>query len=237
MSLSKKSVIISTFVTLLGVVIIALPHPALAYDAAADFSSINNPNGVWNCGWSASLGGTFNLDTTNTPAFHGLGLSGWLEGNPATDYAPYVIHNGTANPITYVNTTWQPGQLALNPGGSNYAVLRWTAPSSGQYNISATFSGLSSIGASTDVHILLNGSSIFDSAVNGSPAPTSYSGLQSLSAGDQIDFAVGFGSNGNDHEDVTGLTASIVAVPEPSTLGLMGAGLGCLLSFRFLKKK
>jgi hypothetical protein len=237
MSSLNKSTVTSTFATLFCLAALGFPHAASAYDAAGDFSSTSNPDGVWSYGSSTSLAGTFVLDTTNTASFHGLGLSGWLVNNPSTDFAPYVIHNGTASPITYVNTTWQPGQLALNPGGSAYALVRWTAPSSGLYDINATFSGLSSIGASTDVHILLDNVSIFNSAVNGSPAPTSYSGIQSVLAGDRIDFAVGFGGNGNDQEDVTGLSATITAVPEPGTLGLVVTGLGCLLSFRFLKRK
>jgi hypothetical protein len=97
--------------------------------------------------------------------------------------------------------------------GSQYAVLRWTAPSSGLFTITATFSGLSSVGDSADVHILLNGASIFDATVISSPSPTTYSGLQNLRKGDTIDFAVGFGPNGNDHEDTTGLAASIVPCP------------------------
>ncbi len=229
---------ISTFTTLLCLVVVALPHVALAYDAAADFSIGSNPNGAWSYGWSVSLGSTFNLDTASTNAQYGLsGLNGWL-GNQTPEGIPYILRNTTASPIVVPGATiYQPGQLALNMNGSQYADLRWTAPSSGQFSIAATFSGLSTVGDSSDVHILLNGVSIFNSAVNGSPSPTSYSGVQNVTTGDRIDFAVGFGSNGNDHEDTTGLAATIVAVPEPGPLGLVGAALGCLLSLRFLKKK
>ena len=38
----------------------------IVYDAAADFSPTNNPNGVWSYGWSSSLGSTFNLDVSST---------------------------------------------------------------------------------------------------------------------------------------------------------------------------
>ena len=59
----------------------------------------------------------------------------------------------------------------------------------------------------------------------------------SVVSGEHIDFAVGFGSNGNDHEDTTGLAATIVAVPEPGTLSLVGAAFISLFAVRFLKKK
>ena len=214
MSSSKKSALTSIITTLLCLVVVALPHAALADDVAADFSTNSNPNGVWSYGWSTTLGSAFNLDTSNTAAAYGLnGLGGWLS-NQSAEGVPYLLRNTTANPILVAGaTTYQPGQLALNMHESEYAVLRWTAPSSGLFSITATFSGLSSVGDSADAHILLSGASIFDSTVIGFPGPATYSGLQTLAKGDTIDFAVGFGPNGNDHEDTTGLAATIVACP------------------------
>jgi hypothetical protein len=235
MSLSRKAALTSILTTLLTLVVLALPNAVSASSAAGDFSSSSNPNGAWSYGWSSTLGSAFNLDTSNTTNHDGTtGLSGWM-GNQAPDGAPDVLYNATSNTITWVATTFQPGQLGLSPGTGQYVVVRWTAPSTGQFSITSAFSGLSSLGDSVDVHILRNGISIFDSTVVGSPNPTTYSGLQNLSIGNTIDFVVGWGSNGNNHDDTTGLTASIV--PEPSTLGLVGAGLGCLLSLRFLKRK
>jgi hypothetical protein len=85
-----------------------------------------------------------------------------------------------------------------------------------------------------DVHILDDGISIFNSSVIGSPSPTSCSVTTNLVVGDTIDFVVGDGGNGK-NEDATGLSAIIV--PEPSTAGLVAVGLGCLFSFRFLRRK
>jgi len=239
MTASNKSTLISTFATLLSLVVIALPSSAQSYNAAGDFSATSNPNGAWSYGYSFGVGSTFHLDTTNTALYApGVPLSGWL-GNensvPFTGY-PYVVHNGTAGPVSInVNTVYQPGQLGLHPGDSNeVSVVRWTAPFSGTFSIATTFSGLSSVGDSADVHILHNGSSLFNSTVIGSPSPASYSAPQSILAGDTIDFVVGNGGNGL-NDDTTVLSASIV--PEPGTLGLVGMGLGCLLSFRFLKRK
>lgn len=240
MSSLKKSAFISSFTALLCFVVVARPQAALADDAAGDFSVSSNPNGSWRYGWSATLASAFNLDVTSTTSEYGVsGLAGWLSNQSGTEGVPYVLKNTTANPITWnFWTVYQPGQLALEAGYSGqYAVVRWTAFSAGQFNVAATFSALSQFGDSSDVHILRDGISIFDSAVNGFPNSQTYSGTQTLAMGDTIDFAVGFGSDGSVSEDTTGLAATIVAVPEPSTLGLVGAGLGCLLSLRFLKRK
>jgi len=146
-----------------------------------------------------------------------------------------ALKNFTANPVANnVFTIYQPGQLGLQPGSSNLeSIVRWTAPSSGTFSINTTFSGLdTTFGDSADVHILHNGVSIFNSVV--SPNPASFSGPQSILAGDTIDFVVGNGGNGI-NGDSTGLSATIV--PEPTTLGLVAMSLAGLLSFRFLKRK
>jgi PEP-CTERM motif-containing protein len=232
---SRKSALISTFAILLSLTVLTRPSVAQSYDAAGDFSTSGNPNGVWSYGWSTTLGSAFNLDSVKTNTYSGTNLSGWLT-TLAPDGSPLILHNGTGSPVTLGNSTFQPGQLALGPGlNLQYSVLRWTALSSGTFNINATFSGLSALGDTSDVHILHDGVSIFNSNVTGSPAPESYSGSQSITAGDTIDFAVGVGSNGNYDEDLTALSATIV--PEPGTLGLVGMSLVGLLSFRFLKRK
>ena len=232
----RKSAFISSFTALLCLVVAARPHTALADDAAGDFSLSSNPHGVWSYGWASTLGSAFALETSNTTAAYGQsGLQGWL--GTEVDGVPSVLRNSTAHSIFIGgHTTFQPGQLGLNPGTNDeYSVVRWTAPSSGQFTIAATFSGLSTVGATVDVHVLLDGSSIFNSTVTGTPDPKSYSGVTNLVQGDTVDFAVGWGSNGNQHDDTTVLSATIV--PEPNTIRLVSAGLGCLLSLRFLKRK
>jgi hypothetical protein len=236
MTASRKYTLVSTFATLLSLVVLARPSAAQSYNAAGDFSISSNPNGAWSYGWSTSLGSAFIPSTIATNAYMGFTLEGWL-GNSDSSLTPYVLHNATTTIVNNNPTTpYQPGQLAEHPGAQGqYEVVRWTAPFSGTFSINATFSGLSTIGSTTDVHIFLDGVSIFNSAVNGYPAPTSYSGIQSIVAGDRIDFAVGIGSDGSPDNDTTGLSATIV--PEPGTLCLVAMGLASLLSFRFLKRK
>jgi len=233
MSSSKKSTLISSFTGLLCLAAAGLPSAAQTYNVVGDFSISSNPNGAWSYGSSTGLAAAFIPSSIPSNNVVGLPLEGWL--GTVDGFYPYQLLNTSAHNVTNANTVYQPGQLGLHPGPQGqYSVVRWTAPLSGTFSINATFSGLSLLGDSTDVHIFLDGVSIFNSTVNGTPAPTSYSGLQSIVAGDRIDFVVGNGGNGYT-EDTTALTATIV--PEQTTLGLVGMSLGCLFSLRFFKRK
>ena len=241
MTTSKKLALIST-VAILGLIAIAQPNAAHASDVTADFSGTSNPNGVWSYGSSWTIGGSFVLDTIKTNSVDGIGLTGWL-ANPSVggaDGSPYVAYNGTAGPITNNhNTVYQPGQLAIVPGFTNdYAVVRYTAPSAGTFNIASTFSGLSTLGDDVNVYILTNGVPMFSSSVVGSPDPASFSGTRTLALGETVDFVVATAiPDGVNYETTTLFSATVTTVPEPGVLGLVVASFGCLLSFRFMKRK
>jgi hypothetical protein len=81
MTTSKKSALISTFATLLSLVVLARPGAAQSYNAAGDFSIASNPNGAWTYGWSTTLGSAFNLDSSNTTSASGTSVVShkWLE--------------------------------------------------------------------------------------------------------------------------------------------------------------
>lgn len=214
--------------------VIAPAQAATVWDAATDFSATNNPTGVWSYGYTNTLGGTFNLypDTTVITG----GIDYWLDESIQASGVPAVAHNGTTNTVTYYTLKLKPGQLAFHPGPKGeYSVVRWKAPVSGSFNLTSSFSGADFVGpTSTDVHVLKNGTSLFNALVNGfgSPSKKSFSTSLLLNAGDLIDFTVGVGSNGTFFADTTGLSVKITtAVPEPSSilgilsLGALGIGL------------
>src|SRR5260370_12216767 len=127
---------------------------ATSWAAAGDFSAASNPNGAWSYGWSAKRGSTFNLDTVETTV---NGVNVWAYS--ATQVEPDVFHNGTNSTINPSGSNPIPaGTLAFHPGplGQN-AIVRWTAPSTGSYAISATFTGRDNVGfTSTDVAVFSN---------------------------------------------------------------------------------
>src|SRR5262245_42392511 len=179
------------------------------YDAAADFSAADNPTGAWSYGWSSTLGSAFNLFQLPLRGVDGFDL--WTT-NLDSPWAN-VIHNGTDMPLYGKEGTalYQPGQLGAHPSNrGEYALVRWTAPASGDISIASTFSGTDFVGpTTTDVHVLHNGISLFDAVVNGfgpgSGRP--FTGTSRVIAGDTIDFAVGYGPNAEYYYDNTGIAA------------------------------
>lgn len=184
-----------------------------SWDAAADFSGTFNPSGAWSYGWSASRGSAFNLDTVATTV---SGLNVW--NYSSTQVEPDVFYNGTTSTINPAHTNPIPaGTLAFHPGptGQN-AIVRWTAPSTGSYNLAATFTGRDQVGpTTTDVAVLSKGTQLWAGEVTGFLATQTFSaGPLNLSAGDSIDFTVGFGTDRTYLYDSTGLSAAISSLAD-----------------------
>ncbi|OKH37351.1 hypothetical protein NIES2119_13975 [[Phormidium ambiguum] IAM M-71] len=211
----------------------ASPSLAATFDAAADFSINNNPNSVWQYGWSSTLGSALNL-LSNTKSDCGGQIDVWFRPNSAFG-APIIANNKTGNTIQCGTGKFAPGELLLHPGASNeYSVVRWVAPEAGNYSIATKFAGADFVGpTTTDVHVLYNGVSLFNDLVNGfgDPSAKLWATTLSVAAGDIIDFAVGFGSGGFWYDttslDVTiSSTTSPKSVPEStSTLGLLALSI------------
>src|SRR5262249_48801248 len=87
------------------------------YDAAADFSPTNNPNGVLSYGVSTTLGGPLTLYPYHVSDWGGIDF--WESGPGSGGIPPWVGHNGTPNPITFGSVTFEPGQLGFHPGSND----------------------------------------------------------------------------------------------------------------------
>jgi hypothetical protein len=182
-----------------------------SYDAAAQFSSTQNPNGVWSYGCTQSLGATFYVYTRETLID---GLYDWGTAPSCPQPNPRLGYNPTNASIT-PGATAPAHTIYFHPGpqGQN-SVLRWTAPASGNYQVKAVFWGDDSVGpTTTDVHVLHNGLGIYLGEVTGfgqaSESAQSFTSTISVAAGDTIDFAVGYGTDGNYFYDTTGVSATI----------------------------
>lgn len=141
---------------------------AATYDAALDFSTSSNPTGGWSYGTTTTLGGSFSL-LSATQNFASGQIAGW--GNGET--FPFVMLNLTSGSVTDGTTQYPAATVALHPSnGGDFAVLRWTAPATGAYQVSVTFSDIpNDANATVDVHGLLNGSAFYNAGLTAVPEP------------------------------------------------------------------
>ncbi len=123
---------------------------------------------------------------------------------------PCIVFNSTDHELAWSGIRWAPHGLSFHPGAKGeYSVVRYTAPVAGPFKVSSKFSGIDEQ-TTTDVHVLHQGHSIFDSFVrlNGHDRSASFDQTVPLAKGDTIDFVVGYG-NGVYSYDSTGLDAVI----------------------------
>jgi len=218
----------------LAVFLVAVVARAATLDAALDFSSTLNPNGPWSYGSTPTLGGAFALIAAGSCG----PLAGWQGGGAATGSPPF-IYGGVG---TCGGGTLPSGLLDLHPGVSGaYADVRFTSSAAGLFAISGIFEGIDPSPTSTDVHVLLNGLSIFDSTINSFHVPNAFNLSRTLNVGDKLDFVVGFGGDGSFISDSTGFEATISpaasSVPEPASLALVLIGFVVAVAFRFRLNK
>jgi Repeat of unknown function (DUF5648) len=186
----------------------AAPAPTGVFNIATDFSIATNPNGAWSYGYKASSGSPFQL--FNTPTVNAFGVVGFDRWNtPSVGAEPHVMFNKTNTDLNYVTFTVPAKTLQLHPGSNGeIAVARWTAPSSGTYQLNAIFRANDN--TTTLVNILKNGVNLFNNSISGTGMIASYNAPISIVANDTLDFLVD--RNLEYHFDSTGLAVSITPV-------------------------
>ena len=205
----------------------AIAHAATIFDLSTDFSFRDNPNKVWQYGYSATNSldpAEFRFDKYADPA----GPVGFWHPNvssgPGPGWYPYVAYNTTGQTQFGSQKGWsvRSGQVAMEGSDTGqYSLIRFVAPVAGTYNVNARFEGVHFGLSSTDVHVLHNSASLFDAdiagyggdpafhAVQGASPTASYSGKVKLRATDIVTFAVGYGKNKTNYSDTTGLVVRI----------------------------
>ncbi len=198
------------------------------------FSATANPNGPWTFGWSATPTGSLTLfapvATTN-----GLTLwSGQLDGFNT----PALAHNATTETLSPGGTArpYAAGASVMHPGpNGEYAIAQWTAPVAGTFALATAFSNGDTVGATTEISILRNGTLLGTGSVDSGTHYLFSANPVTLGAGDTLRFVVGTAGNGH-LWDSTFVSAQItaLAVPEPATwmLGLAGAGVVAVCRLR-----
>jgi hypothetical protein len=194
-------------------------------DPAKEFSITKNPNGVWSYGFTPTLGGPFALADgrianavcrSMTDCRYEQGADGWYSTIQAA-----VCNNGIGGNITRaddrhptIDTYAWPDTLQQHPGcNDEKAIVRWTVPQSGNYNLKGSFQGMNINASTVDVHLRWNSAaSLLDGNINGFAHLVYFDLQQQVFAGDTIDFAVGYG-DGMYYGDSTALQLTIYLVP------------------------
>ena len=223
-------------------------HANIIYDANAAFvanevGSGVNPFGPFSAGYfdETVLGGfTAFTAADHTDSWAGNpDIQGWSINNP--QIVPAVVVNTSASSTnTFFGVTLDPHQILMHEGGIgnnafnppiNSAILRFTAPTTGNYEIVGSWERLHT--GTTEDMILHNGVSIFSSNAANSP----FSLMEFITAGDTIDFVVNQYNDGIGG-DSTGLYATLTnTVPEPSSFALLGLGGIGLAIGRFRRRQ
>ena len=194
-----------------------------------------NPNSTvpeWSYGYRFALQSqSLTLFTSSEHTNSLLGIYDDMEGFTSAITVPLVLVNTGASPVVYDSgygllTAVNPGQLDLHPGSFNeYTVVRWTAPTSGSFAITAFWQDIDPYGGDgASGHVLVNGVQVFGQSWANGGGGTIASPLNlNLIAGDFLDFAVG--ANANSDYDNTSFDATITVVPEPSAILLSTIGV------------
>jgi hypothetical protein len=222
--MKRMAVVVTFLVMFLGL----LAQAQTIFDLSRDFSLQDNPNRVWQYGFSESnslapdqFRFDKHADITGPDGFwHPDASSG-----PGPGYYPYIAYNTTKQSQAWPSPNgWivRGGEIAMEASNSGqYSLVRFVAPVTGTYKISAQFSGIH-VWSTTDVHVLHNGRSLFEADIDGyggDPAfrmvqganPTAhYSGQIRMNANDTVTFAVGYGKNKTNSGDTTGLFARVI---------------------------
>lgn len=189
------------------------------YDAGLQFviAAAQNTGSAWSYG--AIPNGSINTNAFQlftSPTTDGTEF-GWHEA--ALTHVSINPTDNVYNPVGY-SISSMPRQVTQHPGNNlNRSVLRWTAPASGRYAVSGSFTGANSYPTSTDVHVyhktsplaVANGGGSADAFINSYLGNgQSFTGVIDAAKDDTVDFIVG--PNGSYDYDSTGTFASITRV-------------------------
>ena len=172
----------------------------------------SNPNGVWSYGYSSGLSGAISLyDKTAQNGINGPHTQYWLSSrvdfmtSPAVEY-----NNGPSN--NDGNVDFLPNELVLVAGvGGQYSDLIFRAPVGGEYSINGNFRG-AQFDVRTDVGIVINGKTLFESKVTSLGQIVPFSIKANLKAGETAVFAAGPAGGSQN----TGLDARVTELCAPT---------------------
>lgn len=245
--LLRRSRSIARLTPILLAALVAGPASALTiYDLSADWSDVNNPNGVWSYNSSPATPIANHLaDWDPGSSFFGAAQPAWAAAAfPAAGHVPVWLKSVGSGAAGVDLPT---DSIGMHGSESAAAGVTWTSPSNGSVDISGAtwqfFKGGPHATRSMDWEILHNATSLSSGQLSGPDAFTSAS---------PFDFAAGSGGAGaltgiavaagdvitlqyartNTSSTFAAADLTIRLVPEPRRLVLLNAGLIALAASR-----
>ena len=190
---------------------------AASFSFGDDWSGSVNPHAGYTYGMAANTTDPVTAFTLATTPL--TGVEAW-----SVPDLPWVIKNATGSDIADGTKTYLAAPthfLGVHPGpNGEYAIISYELPQTGMLGFTADFSSQDVFGATTDMHVFLDGTELFADDIIGVGSILSYTtpgGGLAVTAGDTLEVRVGRGS-GTYLFDSTGVKVegSIEAVPEPA---------------------
>jgi hypothetical protein len=195
---------------------------ASVFDVRRDFSTNENPNGVWSYGWQEKLGGAFTLLTETRPASadNGVPCEVWEFAHYT---APLLIHFPQANKETGLSDggrgQYPPGTLLYyaavdDSAPQNLATIRFTAPSNAVYRVATSVRTYldGPPGGDVDFHVAVNGHRMGGAFLR-TPSAAALVEKWELTEGSTVDFSVGRGADGHQYGSGLKIRIGITALP------------------------
>lgn len=199
------------------------------WNLTEEFSHISNPNSPWSYGYVAAGEplDSFQPYATSYSIGSPTQCAGWGSASLGA-----ITKNVSGDDAWLSFNYWVPEDgLYAFPGPGPSTSVRWTSPINGRVLVEAAFNGCANkagsggvaLPSTCDVHVLVDGVSVWDGYVSGAAgggdvngvgsAPVqNYSGYAYVGAGSTIDFVIGYG-NGSNIADRLNLSAAIDAEP------------------------
>jgi hypothetical protein len=235
-------------------------NAATLWNYSSDFSLTTNPHSDWTYGCEMSEVGFESYSVPNAMAYdNGLTVTRWsrpgnIDGTGSADKTT------TTEAKDVYGVYWEPNATYVMPGLTgdlSPVVIRWTAPTTGTYDLSATW-GSADIGGITNqaVAVKIGGlgqANTFSDTLNGfigraangyadatgtHPSST-YTGTNvALTAGQTVDF-ITYTASGPAGFPYTKFDANVtlVSTPEPASMVILATGLIGLLAYAWRKRK
>ena len=157
-----------------------LGTPVASYNAAGNFSTASNPNGVWSYRDNGAV-----LTTAGT----GSNYARW-SNNQAIPNSASITENTTTTTQNYSNTINLPvGYLNLDPESLANAAVQFTAPTAGVYTFTGSFLGTDTGEQAHAVAISVNGTTVQTGTITSYGQSVAINLTETLAAGGTAVFA------------------------------------------------